>query len=115
MKADGFCKETQTAFEFQGCFWHGCKKCFNGDTINGKNQIDMATLQKRTIEKNEKIRAAGFELVKIYECELKDNHEFRVFMRNDWKRECVEPLNPRDTFFGGRSNITKLTYDFKEN
>ena len=25
--ADGCCFETKTAYQFQGCFWHGCKKC----------------------------------------------------------------------------------------
>ena len=27
--ADGYCKEINTIFEFQGCYYHGCKKCFN--------------------------------------------------------------------------------------
>ena len=30
------------------------------------------------------------------------------------KKEMLKPLNPRDAFFGGRTNVTKLTYDFKE-
>ena len=25
-KVDGFCKATNTIYEFQGCFWHGCEK-----------------------------------------------------------------------------------------
>ena len=33
---DGFCEATNTVYEFQGCFWHGCKKCFDSDTINSK-------------------------------------------------------------------------------
>ena len=43
-KVDGFCEETNPVYEFQGCFWHGCKICFKRDTINTKNQIDMETL-----------------------------------------------------------------------
>ena len=27
-KVDGFCKNTNTVYEFQGCFWHGCEKCY---------------------------------------------------------------------------------------
>ena len=27
-KVDGFCKATNTVYEFQGCFWHGCEKCY---------------------------------------------------------------------------------------
>ena len=115
-KVDGFCKESKTVYEFQGCFWHGCKKCFSNDMINTKNQMDMLTLRKMTQAKNDKIRNAGYKLVEEYECELKENNEFKKFFKT-WDRECVEgiePLNPRDAFFGGRTNVTKLTYDFKE-
>ena len=31
---DGFCGQTNTVYEFQGCFWHGCPKCYTGDRIN---------------------------------------------------------------------------------
>ena len=27
-KVDGYHKETKTVFQFHGCFWHGCIKCF---------------------------------------------------------------------------------------
>ena len=27
----------------------------------------------------------------------------------------VDPINPRDAFHGGRTNTTKLLYNFKEN
>ena len=113
-KVDGFCKESKTIYEFQGCFWHGCEKCFSNDMINTKNQMDMLTLRKRTQSKNDKIINAGYKLVEVYECELKENNEFKKFFKK-WDRECVEPLNPRDAFFGGRTNVTKLTYDFKKN
>ena len=73
----------------------------------------MLTLRKRTQKKNKKITNAGWNLVEEYECELKENKEFLKFFKT-WNRECVEPLNPRDAFFGGRTNVTKLTYDFKE-
>ena len=26
---DGYCKETDTVYEFQGCFMHGGPKCYN--------------------------------------------------------------------------------------
>ena len=114
LRIDGFCEATNTVYEFQGCFWHGCKKCFDSDTINSKNQIDMRTLHRRTMEKNNKITSAGYNLVEIYECDLLRNTKFKSFMQSN-SHDVVEPLNPRDAFFGGRTNITKLTYDFKKN
>ena len=60
--------------------WHGCNKCYSDDTINTKNQIDMLTLRKRTLEKNGKIRAAEYNLVEVYECELKRDKDFMTFL-----------------------------------
>ena len=91
-KVDGFCEESKTVYEFQGCFWHGCEKCFSNDMINTKNQMDMLTLRKRTQAKNDKIRNAGYKLVEEYECELKENNEFKKFFKT-WDRECVKELN----------------------
>ena len=31
---DGYCEATNTAYEFHGCFYHGCIKCFPGTTVN---------------------------------------------------------------------------------
>ena len=50
-KVDGFCKETKTVYEFQGCFWHGCEKCFSNDTINTKKSDGYANSQKEDTKK----------------------------------------------------------------
>ena len=58
-RVDGWNEETETAFEFHGCFWHGCSKCFSPDMINPVNQKSMGTLQRETFEKSKKIRESG--------------------------------------------------------
>ena len=113
-KVDGFCEETNTVYEFHGCFWHGCPNCNNPNIINGKNQMDMGTLNDQTIEKRENVKSAGYKQVSIYECQLNKNKDFQNFAK-DFEQEIVEPLNPRDAFYGGRTNATKLLYNFKEN
>ena len=113
-KVDGFCKETNTVYEFYGCFWHGCPNCYKPNIINSKNQRDMGTLNDLTIEKQETIKSAGYNHVSTYECQLNKNKEFQKFAK-DFDQEIVEPLNPRDSFYGGRTNATKLLYKFKEN
>ena len=113
-KVDGFCKETNTVYEFYGCFWHGCPICYDKNIINSKNQMDMGTLNDQTIEKRENIKSAGYKHVSIYECQLNKNKDFQQFAK-DFDQEIVEPLNPRDAFYGGRTNATKLLYNFKEN
>ena len=113
-KVDGFCEETNTVYEFHGCFWHGCPNCFRPNIINTNNQKDMGTLNDLTIEKRENIKSAGYNHVSTYECQLNKNKEFQNFAK-DFEQEIVEPLNPRDSFYGGRTNATKLLYNFKEN
>ena len=108
-KVDGFCEETNTVYEFYGCFWHGCPKCYRSNIINTKSQKDMGTLNDLTVEKRDIIKNAGYNHVSNYECQLTENEEFQRFAKN-FTQEIVEPLNPRDAFYGGRTNAT----NFKE-
>ena len=112
-KIDGYCEPTNTVYEFQGCFWHGCPKCYSQDTINPYNQIDMGELHEQTKTKNKKITDLGYNLVEMFECDLKNDNTFKKWSKNN-KVDIVTPLNPRDAFFGGRTNISKLKYDFKD-
>ena len=113
-KVDGFCKETNTVYEFYGCFWHGCPNCYKPNIINSKNQKDMGTLNDLTVEKRDTIKNAGYNHVSTYECQLTKNKDFQKFAKS-FTQEIVEPLNPRDAFYGGRTNATKLLYNFKDN
>ena len=112
-KVDGFDGASNTVYEFQGCFWHGCRRCYTPDTINKHNQIPMHELYTRTQAKNQAIRDAGYNLIEVWACELEKDRSFQTFKKG-WTREVIEPLNPRDAFYGGRTNATKLLYRFKE-
>ena len=113
-KVDGFCEETNTVYEFYGCFWHGCPKCYRPNIINTKNQKDMGTLNDQTIEKRDTIKNAGYNHVSAYECQLAKIKDFQKFAKN-FTQEIVEPLNPMDAFYSGRTNASKLLFSFKEN
>ena len=108
---DGYCEKTNTVYEFQRCFWHGCPRCYTADRINPVLQRDMCELQRTTELKNQKIRELGYNFAEIYECDLTRNTDFKKVNNV----EIVTPLNPRDAFFGGRTNVTKFKYDFKDN
>ena len=45
---DGCCEDTHTAYEFHGCFYHGCSKCFPADTVNSASGLTM----QRTVRKD---------------------------------------------------------------
>ena len=45
LPVDGWCAETRTAYQFHGCFWHGCPKCHTDpEETNPKNNNTMAEL-----------------------------------------------------------------------
>ncbi len=43
---DGYCEEDQTAYEFHGCFYHGCPKCFTSQTIHPLKLESMGNITK---------------------------------------------------------------------
>ena len=118
-KVDGFCEERNTVYEFYGCFWHGCPKCYRPNNINTKSQKDMGALNDLTVEKRDTIKNAGYNHVSTYKCQLTKSKDFQKFAENFTHQckalEIVEPLNPRNAFYGGRTNATKLRNNFKEN
>ena len=65
-KVDRFCEQTNTVYEFYGCFWHGCPNCYKPNIINSKNQNDMGTFNDQTIEKCEVIKNAGHKHISTY-------------------------------------------------
>ena len=73
----------------------------------------MGTLNDLTTEKRDTIKNVGYNHLSTYECQLTKNKDFQKFAKN-FTQEIVEPLNPRDAFYGGRTNATKLLYNFKE-
>ena len=74
----------------------------------------MGTVNDQTIKKRKTIKHAGYKHVSTYECQLAKNKDFQEFP-NNFTQEVVEPFNPREAFYGGRTNATKLFYNFKDN
>ena len=108
---DGYHEDTQTVFQFHGCFWHGCTSCYPNRhekhfRLNDRTFYDVF---EKTKQHTQKIKDKGFNVVEIWECQWneakKTNPEIQEFVN---RLEFVEPLNPRDAFCGGRTNATKL-------
>ncbi|GBM93101.1 hypothetical protein AVEN_267172-1 [Araneus ventricosus] len=112
-KVDGFYENA--VYQFQGCYWHGCPKCFRESTVNMHNQICMKDLYEKTKKINSKIEDAGYELIQIWECDFNDGKDIKKYMKKEWKRDFVTPLNPRDAFYGGGCEPTTLKYEMKDN
>ena len=68
---DGWCAETRTAYQFHGCFWHGCPKCFDQNETNSVNGKTMAALLKKTRCNTAYLRC-HVKVVEMWECEWKE-------------------------------------------
>jgi len=67
---DGYCKDFKLCFEFDGCLFHGCNKCYNMDK-NPLTGQSMKFLFDKTITKHNLIKSLGYNLITIKECEYK--------------------------------------------
>ena len=70
LKADGYCAETNTVYEFYGTYWHGCPiKYSHADTINPSTKCTFSELHQRTIKREAKLKELGFNVISIWESE----------------------------------------------
>ncbi|XP_041361018.1 uncharacterized protein LOC121377177 [Gigantopelta aegis] len=117
-RLDGFCAKTNTAFEFHGCLWHGCRHCFpheRSNTIHPRTSQSIEELYALTCRKREELKLKGYKVIEIWEHEFnhlqKSNPELKQFVNS---LDLQDRLNPRDSFFGGRTNASTLHYKVKE-
>lgn len=68
-KADGYCETNNTVYEFLGCVWHHCKKCFGHEPINKLNKKTMKEIHDYDKERENYIKSQGYNLVTIWEHE----------------------------------------------
>ena len=108
---DGYDEDTNTVYEFQGLFFHGCRKCYPNRSESHRRLEDrrMEDVYSCTQRKVADLESRGYKVKQMWECqwaELKQNDPLvRDFVN---KLDIVAPLNPRDAFCGGRTNAIKL-------
>ena len=111
-KVDGFIRDSNKTLEYHGCVYHGCKKCNMEvrETLKhpytGQSMDELYVLTKK---KEAALKSKGYSYECIWECEFKDlmkqNPELQQFSET---LDIQSRLNPRDSFFGGRTNASKL-------
>jgi len=104
-RVDGYDATTGTVYQYHGCFWHGCPRCHKPDFVNNVRKMSMEDLYEETVERTRKLRAGGYEVVEMWGCQWKRTAACKRLMKTI---EFVEPLNPRDALFGGRTEVFKL-------
>ena len=114
---DGYDEQTKTVYEFQGCFYHGCLECFPNRQQNHPkhNNKSMHMVRLQTKQKVEKLQELGYTVIEMWECQWNDlkknNQDIGNFVS---KLKLTTALNPRDAFFGGRTNAIWLHHKVKE-
>ena len=69
---DGYNHETRTAFQYHGCHWNGCRKCYPNDrdkiiTHNDQTREDRF---KATVKRTKVLQAAGYHVIEAWVCEV---------------------------------------------
>ena len=109
---DGYCKNTKTVYEFNGCYWHGCQKCFNSSSFNHLKKEYCSSSFKKTNDRllELKYMLPDHKFVVMWECEFNEKKKKSLELKNFLETKCdiSERLNPRDGLFGGRTNSIKL-------
>jgi hypothetical protein len=67
---DGYDNKTNTVYEFHGCYWHGCPRCFEPDYFNKKSKKTASDLYSKTTERALAIRNSGYNLIEMWECDF---------------------------------------------
>jgi len=68
---DGFDPLTNTIYEFYGDYYHGNPNIYNSDELNKKCKKTFGELYNKTIEKENLIKNAGYNLVTIWESDFR--------------------------------------------
>ena len=77
--------------------------------MNPVSQKTMEQLYNDTMKKVNYLKDQGFLVVQKWGCELKKELEEDEEMKRVFDQyEIIDPLQPRDAFYGGRTNATKL-------
>ena len=65
--------DTLLAVFVDGCFWHGCQRCLKASKSNVEFwQNKIIVNLHRDIRVSRQLRASGWSVLRIRECELKD-------------------------------------------
>jgi hypothetical protein len=111
---DGFCKETNTVYEYDGDLWHGNLKYYNSNDINPVSYKTYGELYNNTIKKREIIISLGYNLIHIWDSEWKEliksvkiiQRSWRYFRNvNVYEYKCHKCLYKTNNIYGWNDHI----------
>ena len=109
---DGYHEATSTLFEFFGCNFHGCLRrhpyrCTMKRYCHPDRTVEE--VYEASLKKVADLQASGFTMVVKWECDYRrERTELPALKTFVASFNLVTPLEPRDAFFGGRTEAITL-------
>jgi G:T-mismatch repair DNA endonuclease (very short patch repair protein) len=111
-KLDGVCHATKTAYEFMGCYWHGCNKCFSNVDYNPSRNSAMPSLYSNTMDRLREIKHLMESELPDYSLKVIWEHDFvnEVCKSDEYKQflqslqinpEINKNIEDREFYYGG--------------
>ena len=103
---DGLDKKLNLVKEFNGCYWHGCPRCYP----------DLKERYQKTQERKKIIEQNGFEVEEMWECDWnKIKNELKPEIKEELEQEAKDQcITIRDALFGGRTEAFKTYHKCNE-
>ena len=74
----------------------------------------MKVVHEDTLARQRYLEGLGYEILVKWEHEFRDDikqdSDLKAFTKT-WKAKTIDPIKPRDAFFGGRTNAAKLHHN----
>ena len=98
-----------TVYQFHGCFWHSCPQCFPNREAEHpvKKGVTHREKHARTLAFEHVLKSSGHALHTQWECDFRaemTSHHLQLIQL----LSAYDPIKPRDTFFGGRTEAIGL-------
>lgn len=120
-RLDGYDAATKTVYEYNGCLWHGCPKCFGKkgryETTHPHTRQPMSELYRQTKEKEEYLISRGINVVSKWEHDFRDEVKKNPQLRQEYDDildRIKTRLDPRDAFYGGRTDVMCTDYSVED-
>jgi hypothetical protein len=85
-KADGYCKETNTIFEYHGDYYHGNPKIFKSYEFNKTTKHTFGDLYEKTIKREKEIKDLGYNLVVMWEYDWNKINKSIILLQRKFKK-----------------------------
>ena len=79
---DGYDPQTQTVYQFYGCYWHG-HRCWLTLSQNGKEKWEKTarTIARKTTESTHYLQGRGYTVVEMRKCTFRNQMRFNSRLR----------------------------------